>query len=200
MASRRRWERAIVLSILLFVSRELHETWSFSIGPGSLRRSWVSGGLLSGLAAVTPAAAEEAPPLGSIPKDLKASAVGEKVTTPNGVVYEPLELGTEEGGPRNGPPRGGATVVLRYTAHLDSFDGPIFDSSKLRGSRKPNKIDTIESRLNVDPSLPNCIFEAVKLMKVGAKGQAVCPPKTSYSEGNLALLLKGILQFGPYHI
>ena len=27
------------------------------------------------------------------------------------------------------------------------------------------------------------VFEAVKLMKVGAKGRAICPPKVSYSEG-----------------
>lgn len=106
--------------------------------------------------------AEEIPP-GNIPKGLMATALGEKVTTPNGVVYEPLELGTTEEGPRNGPPRGGSTVILRlketsfsfilvrFSAHLDGFDGPIFDSSTLRGQRKPNKVDYVESRLNVEP-------------------------------------------------
>ena len=58
------------------------------------------------------AEAEEIPP-GNIPKGLIAVSVGEKVTTPNGVVYEPLELGTSEDGPRNGPPRGGSNVILR---------------------------------------------------------------------------------------
>ena len=111
--------------------------------------------------AVAAASAEEEIPLGSIPKDLKAKAVGEKVTTPHGVVYEPLELGSDEEGPRNGPPRGGSTVQLKYSARLEGFDGPIFDSSKLRGQRKPNKVDYVESRLNVDPSLPNCAWPAV---------------------------------------
>lgn len=138
------------------------------------------------LVAGAAARAEEEIPLGSIPKDLQAKEVGQQVTTPHGVVYEPLELGTEEQGPRNGPPRGGSTVILKYTARLDGWNGPIFDSSTLRGQRKPNKVDFIESRLNVDPSLPNCIFEAVKLMKVGAKGRATCPPKVSYSEGKVA--------------
>ena len=133
-----------------------------------------------------PVAAEEEIPLGSIPTNLKATVLGEKVNTPNGCTYEPLDLGTEETGPRNGPPRGGSTVVLKYTAHVDSFDGPVFDSSALRGQRKPNKVDYIESRLNVDPSLPPCVFEAVKLMKVGAKGRATCPPKLSYQEGKVA--------------
>ncbi|CAE7206637.1 unnamed protein product [Symbiodinium natans] len=96
---------------------------------------------------------------GSIPADLVATAVGQKVTTPNGVVYEPLELGTSETGPRNGPPRGGANLLLKYAAHIQSFDGPVVDSSTFRGSRKPNKVDYVECRLNVDPSLPNCLFE-----------------------------------------
>lgn len=91
-------------------------------------------------------------------EDLQAKEVGQQVTTPHGVVYEPLELGTEEQGPRNGPPRGGSTVILKYTARLDGWNGPIFDSSTLRGQRKPNKVDFIESRLNVDPSLPNCVM------------------------------------------
>ena len=91
-------------------------------------------------------------------QDLQAKEVGQQVTTPHGVVYEPIELGTEDQGPRNGPPRGGSTVILKYSARLDGWNGPIFDSSTLRGQRKPNKVDFIESRLNVDPSLPNCVW------------------------------------------
>ncbi|CAJ1347575.1 unnamed protein product [Effrenium voratum] len=154
------------------------------LSPAACRRQLFTG-LGLGLLPNLPALAEEQVPLGSIPVDMVATAVGEKVTTPNGVIYEPLEMGTSEGGLRNGPPRGGANVVLRYKAHIDGFDGPVFDSSELRGSRKPNKIDAVECRLNVDPSLPNCLFEAVKLMKVGAKGRAVCPPNVSYSEGKV---------------
>ncbi|CAE7651807.1 unnamed protein product [Symbiodinium pilosum] len=141
---------------------------------------------LAALSMPQAAFAEDKVPPGSIPTDLVASAVGQKVTTPNGVVYEPLELGTSETGPRNGPPRAGANLLLKYTAHINGFDGPVIDSSALRGSRKPNKVDFIECRLNVDPSLPNCVFEAVKLMKVGAKGRAVCPPSLSYGEGKAA--------------
>lgn len=161
---------------------------TFAIGnfalPGARRQLLAAA--VAPLVAGAAARAEEEIPLGSIPKDLQAKEVGQQVTTPHGVVYEPLELGTEEQGPRSGPPRGGSTVILKYTARLDGWNGPIFDSSTLRGQRKPNKVDFIESRLNVDPSLPNCIFEAVKLMKVGAKGRATCPPKVSYSEGKVA--------------
>lgn len=147
------------------------------------------GALTASLAALSlpqTAVAEEKVPPGSIPADLVATSVGQKVTTPNGVIYEPLELGTSETGPRNGPPRGGANLLLRYTAHIQGFDGPVIDSSAFRGSRKPNKVDFVECRLNVDPSLPNCVFEAIKLMKVGAKGRAVCPPSLSYGEGKTA--------------
>ncbi|CAJ1381648.1 unnamed protein product, partial [Effrenium voratum] len=119
------------------------------LSPAACRRQLFTG-LGLGLLPNLPALAEEQVPLGSIPVDMVATAVGEKVTTPNGVIYEPLEMGTSEGGLRNGPPRGGANVVLRYKAHIDGFDGPVFDSSELRGSRKPNKIDAVECRLNVD--------------------------------------------------
>ncbi|CAK8985353.1 unnamed protein product [Durusdinium trenchii] len=184
----RRWLLLVLVALALSLRFSGVRLAAFSAGAAgaatACRRQWLQGSVL-GLV-IPPALAEEGPPLGSIPKDLKATAVGEKVTTPNGCVYEPLDLGTEETGPRSGPPRGGANVQLKYTARLESFSGPIFDSSELRGKRKPNKVDFVESRLNVDPSLPNCVFEAVKLMKVGAKGRAMCPGKLSYSEGKVA--------------
>ena len=36
------------------------------------------------------------------------------------------------------------------------------------------------------------VFEAVKLMKVGAKGRAICPPKVSYSEGKAEAAGEGL--------
>eukprot|EP00930_Biecheleria_cincta_P041196 TRINITY_DN28207_c0_g2_i1.p1 TRINITY_DN28207_c0_g2~~TRINITY_DN28207_c0_g2_i1.p1 ORF type:complete len:245 (-),score=44.14 TRINITY_DN28207_c0_g2_i1:44-751(-) len=153
---------------------------------GSRRHALLRPAVALGLAVrPLPADAEEIP-LGSVPANLRATKVGEKVTTPNGVIYEPLDLGTSEEGPRAGPPRSQANVYLKYTGHIDGFDGPIFDSTKFRGSRKPNKVDFIESRLNVDPSIPPGMVEAIKLMKVGGKGRFVCPPKLSYSEGKVA--------------
>lgn len=175
--------RCLPLALLAALLLGLARSPSFAL-PGARRQLLAAA--VAPLVAGAAARAEEEIPLGSIPKDLQAKEVGQQVTTPHGVVYEPLELGTEEQGPRSGPPRGGSTVILKYTARLDGWNGPIFDSSTLRGQRKPNKVDFIESRLNVDPSLPNCIFEAVKLMKVGAKGRATCPPKVSYSEGKVA--------------
>lgn len=125
----------------------------------------------------------EVPP-GYLPAGLVATKVGEKVVTPNGLIYEPLDLGTSEEGPRNGPPRKGSNVWVKYTAHVDGFDGPVFDSSKIRGARKPVKTEYIEARLNYETTLTNGLFEALKLMKVGGRGRFIQPPKLGYSGGN----------------
>lgn len=178
----RRWLLFAISLVFVVRQAQLH----FAVPSNSSSRRKLLGLTGALLIPQNPVAAEEEIPLGSIPTNLKATVLGEKVNTPNGCTYEPLDLGTEETGPRNGPPRGGSTVILKYKAHIDSFDGPVFDSSTLRGQRKPNKVDFVESRLNVDPSLPPCVFEAVKLMKVGAKGRATCPPKLSYQEGKVA--------------
>mmetsp|Transcript_59819 Transcript_59819/g.192541 ORF Transcript_59819/g.192541 Transcript_59819/m.192541 type:complete len:273 (-) Transcript_59819:325-1143(-) len=136
----------------------------------------------SGPASPVHAESGDVPP-GFVPAGYLAKAVGEKVVTPNGLIYEPLELGTLGSGPRDGPPRSGSTVEVKFVGHVDGFDGPVFDSTILRGRRKPAKDEFIEVRLNLDPLVSNGIFEALKLMKVGGKGRFVQPPKLSYGEG-----------------
>jgi len=130
---------------------------------------------------------KEIPP-GYVPRGTLAKAVGEKLVTPNGLIYEPIELGTTGTGPRDGPPMSGTAVEVRFTGHVDSFDGPIFDSSALRGLRKPAKEDFIEVRLNLEPTLTNGLFEAMKLMKVGGKGRFIQPPLLSYREGKSKMI------------
>ncbi|CAK0902725.1 unnamed protein product [Prorocentrum cordatum] len=125
---------------------------------------------------------QEIPP-GYVPGGLFAKKVGEKITTPNGVIYEPIELGTDGNSNRDGPPRSGANLEVRFVGRLNGFDGPIFDSTYLRGQRKPNKADFIEARINVDPGVHKGMCEALKLMKVGGKGRAIIPGALSYSEG-----------------
>lgn len=127
---------------------------------------------------------KEIPP-GYVPGGLFAKKVGEKITTPNGVVYEPLVLGSDGSDKRDGPPRSGANLEVRFTGRLGSFDGPIFDSTSLRGNRKPNKQDFIEARINVDPGVSKGLCEALKLMKAGAKGRAVIPGPLNYGEGKV---------------
>merc|ERR1719323_1356601 len=129
--------------------------------------------------------AKEIPP-GYVPGGLVAKKVGEKIETPNGLIYEPIVLGTSENGPRDGPPRSGSNCWVRFAGHVGSFDGPVFDSSKFRGSRKPAKDDFIEIRLNGETDISNGMYEALKLMKAGGKGKFIQPPKLSYGEGKTA--------------
>eukprot|EP00933_Yihiella_yeosuensis_P050837 TRINITY_DN48648_c0_g1_i1.p1 TRINITY_DN48648_c0_g1~~TRINITY_DN48648_c0_g1_i1.p1 ORF type:complete len:248 (+),score=33.26 TRINITY_DN48648_c0_g1_i1:39-746(+) len=152
----------------------------------ALRHGAAAAGLL--LSPALPAFAEEplTVPPGSVPAGLIAEAVGKKVTTPNGLEYEPLELGESGKSLRDGPPRSGSVVWVKYAAHLDSFAGPVVDSSAFRGGRKPNPTDYIEIRLNLEPTITNGMFEALKLMKVGGKGRFVQPPKLSYGGGDQA--------------
>lgn len=149
-------------------------------GRAGLLRGGAAAALLTGSAAE--AKEKEIPP-GYVPGGLFAKKVGEKITTPNGVVYEAIALGTDGSGLRDGPPRSGATLEVRFVGRVNGFDGPIFDSAYLRGQRKPNKADFIEARINVDPGISLGLCEALKLMKVGGKGRAVVPGKLSYSEG-----------------
>lgn len=125
-------------------------------------------------------------PPGYVPPELRATEVGKKIVTPNGLEYEPIEIGTAENGPRDGPPRSGSNVWVKFTGRTQSFDGPIFDSSKYRGGRKADKQDYVELRLNQEPTITNGMYEALKLMKVGGKGRFVQPAPLSYGDGKKA--------------
>merc|ERR1712032_1785325 len=78
----------------------------------------------------------------------------------------------------------GANLEVRFVGRLDGFDGPIFDSTYLRGARKPNKQNFVEARINVDPGISKGLC-ALKLMKVGAKGRAIIPGPLNYGEGKV---------------
>eukprot|EP00933_Yihiella_yeosuensis_P020986 TRINITY_DN16721_c0_g1_i9.p1 TRINITY_DN16721_c0_g1~~TRINITY_DN16721_c0_g1_i9.p1 ORF type:complete len:262 (+),score=47.31 TRINITY_DN16721_c0_g1_i9:169-954(+) len=105
------------------------------------------------------------------------------VERPNGFKYERLEAGSEGTSPRDGPVKYAARAWIRFTGHVDGFDGDVFDSSLLRGSRKPAKRDYVEITAGYEPTLPTGMWEALKLMKVGEKGRFVVPPSLSYGEG-----------------
>jgi len=145
------------------------------------------GGVLGGLSQTAPALAEkkqDVPP-GYVPAGMVAKSAGEQIVTPNGLKYSCIEPGTTEEGPRNGPPRSGSTVWVKFAGHVNAPDGPVFDSSYVRGMRRASKQEFVEIRLNLEPSLPNGMFEALKLMKVGAKGKFEMPPGLSYKDGKV---------------
>lgn len=128
-------------------------------------------------------AKDEKKQLGYVPPELLATYAGQKIVTPNGLEYEAIEVGTTGTSKRDGPPRGGSRVWVKFTGHIDGFDGKIFDSSFIRGQRKPSKPDYAEITLNFEPSISNGMFEALKLMKTGAKGRFVQPPLLCYADG-----------------
>lgn len=99
---------------------------------------------------------------------------------PEGLTYERLQAGTSAEGPRNGPPITYSKIWLKYTGHLDGFEGPVFDSSHLKGKRKPGRRDYAEVIVNSDQLLPPGGWEACKLMKVGERGRAIVPPDLSW--------------------
>jgi len=75
---------------------------------------------------------------------------------------------------------------VKFTGHVDGFEGPVFDSSVLRGRRKPSMEDFIEFTINADSTLAPGFFEATRLMKVGEKGRFMLPPKLSYGGGQVS--------------
>jgi len=112
-----------------------------------------------------------------------ALAAADKKPPPPGFVYEVVEPGTTGTTLRDGPPRSAARVWARFSGHLDSFTGEVFDSSYLRGQRKPSRNDYVEITVDGEGSITKGVFEALKLMKVGEKGRFVQPPALSYDDG-----------------
>mmetsp|Transcript_54013 Transcript_54013/g.155098 ORF Transcript_54013/g.155098 Transcript_54013/m.155098 type:complete len:235 (+) Transcript_54013:65-769(+) len=177
-----------MVAVLLLASSVPSQSW---VPPATSRRAAAAaaGAALlanSGVLAASAASKPQQIAPGYVPAEYLAKKVGETVTTPNGVVYTPLDLGVTTDGLRDGPPRSQSNVWVKYTARVNSPDGPVFDSSELRGSRKAGKPDYAEVRLNLDPTLPNGVYEALKLMKVGGKGRAVVPPSGGYADGKVA--------------
>eukprot|EP00931_Biecheleriopsis_adriatica_P062138 TRINITY_DN37415_c0_g1_i1.p1 TRINITY_DN37415_c0_g1~~TRINITY_DN37415_c0_g1_i1.p1 ORF type:complete len:209 (+),score=37.33 TRINITY_DN37415_c0_g1_i1:30-656(+) len=109
-----------------------------------------------------------------------------QVKRPDGFSYETLSPGSEGSTPRDGPPKYASKVWLRFTGHIDSFDGKVFDSSSLRGKRKPSQKDYVEITTGVEPTFAPAMWEALKLMKVGERGRFMQPPQLSFAEGKAA--------------
>jgi hypothetical protein len=90
---------------------------------------------------------------------------GAEVTTPSGLKYTDLVVGT---GPS---PRVGQTAVVHYTGTLQK-DGTKFDSSRDRGQPYPFALGTGTVIKGWD--------EGVATMKVGGRRQLVVPPALGY--------------------
>lgn len=130
----------------------------------------------------------EIPP-GYVPADFMPNGkkeVGQKIVTPNGLEYEMLQAGTDKEGRRHGPPHSGSKAWVKFTGHVDDWNGPVFDSSAVRGARNPGKDEYVEIALNGETTITNGLFEALKLMKVGEKGRFMQPPSLSYKLGAAA--------------
>lgn len=130
------------------------------------------------------------------------------ITTPGGLEYTRTLLPTLNGTQKDriiGPPQDGSQVLIKYTGRLDSFDGPIFDSSYLRGLRRPlpsclssytecarqkealrgsfNRLSVVVGK---DKTLPPGLMEALKVMQVGEQGRFEMPPRFNYFGGQTA--------------
>mmetsp|Transcript_50033 Transcript_50033/g.119039 ORF Transcript_50033/g.119039 Transcript_50033/m.119039 type:complete len:239 (+) Transcript_50033:49-765(+) len=198
-----RWRHAhqrvhvgVAVSLLLLLRLSRPGTWcSFSDSASGAevgRRHLLASGVLA--AQRIPQAAVATLPLVSFPDRAEAAAptfdpriypkeVGAKVTTPNGLEYEVLSLGTSGDGPRDGFPKKASKVWVRFTGHVDSFDGKVFDSSTLRARRSTGKRDWVEITMYGEQTISNGLCEALRLMKVGEKGRFMQPPVLSYSQG-----------------
>jgi FKBP-type peptidyl-prolyl cis-trans isomerase FkpA len=88
------------------------------------------------------------------------------VTTPSGLKYEDLKVGT------GAEAKAGQTVSVHYTGWLT--DGKKFDSSRDRG-------EPFEFRLGVGQVIKGW-DEGVQGMKTGEKRQLVIPPNLGYGE------------------
>eukprot|EP00435_Cladocopium_sp_Y103_P067648 s109_g30.t1 len=128
----------------------------------------------------------------------------------DGFSYETLVPGSPGTEPRDGPAKKYAKIWLKFVGHLNSFEGPVFDSSMLRGLRSPLMIfwrhpfpvsrasnvaafesnareDYVEITVDLDDSFGPAMWEAVHRMKVGEKGRFVQPPNLSFGEGQMAI-------------
>ena len=105
----------------------------------------------------------------------------------DGFRYEALAPGTSGTEPRDGPAKKYAKIWLKFVGHINNFEGPVFDSSTLRGARKPAKKDYVEITSDLDDSFAPGMWEAVHRMKVGEKGRFIQPPSLSFGEGKMAI-------------
>lgn len=89
-----------------------------------------------------------------------------EVTTPSGLKYTDLVVGTGAG------PQRGQTVSVHYTGTLEN--GVEFDSSRRKGA-------PMEYKFGVTPMIPGW-DEGVSTMKVGGRRKLVVPAKLGYGQ------------------
>jgi peptidylprolyl isomerase len=94
---------------------------------------------------------------------------GAEITTPSGLKYTELQVGT------GAVPQRGQTVTVHYTGSL--LSGKVFDSSVARGT-------PADFRIGVGSVIKGW-DEALMTMKVGGKRKLIIPPNLGYgAQGN----------------
>jgi peptidylprolyl isomerase len=96
--------------------------------------------------------------------DDEEGEAGKTVTTPSGLQYEDIEVGT------GAQPQPGQTVVVHYTGTLQN--GTKFDSSRDRGQPVPFPIGVGQVIKGWD--------EGLLTMKVGGRRKLIIPPELGY--------------------
>ena len=95
-----------------------------------------------------------------------ATTVGKEVTTPSGLKYTDLVIGTGES------PKVGQQVIVHYTGTFT--DGRKFDSSRDSGQPIPFRIGIGQVIKGWD--------EGLMTMRVGGRRKLICPPNLAYGK------------------
>lgn len=96
----------------------------------------------------------------------KAAKEAGAVATPSGLVYKAVEEGS------GASPKSSDVVRVIYEGRF--VDGKVFDATSKHPGEEP-------SEFPLDAVIP-CWTEGLQLMKVGGKGQLVCPSDLAYGE------------------
>ncbi len=135
-----------------------------------MQKSWIASAL-SGLMLALVVAAPAAPP--KKPTAKKPAAEGKVVTTPSGLKYVDLKVGT------GATPKAGQMVTVNYVGTLSN--GKVFDATFKHVDPQHPKGQPFEFTIGVRQVIP-AWDEGVSTMKVGGKRKLTCPPNLAYGE------------------